>query len=314
MNDWSLRLIFPSAADAAIAGETLGAVLEDLGALGWTDEPPAVGEGGGLRVFFPGSVARDPAMERIREAAAALRDEGILSCVPRFALADVERADWATAYCRHFRGVRVASDLRVVPPWMAEGSGRARKFEGLTIVIEPGAAFGTGVHETTRLCLRLLKREIRGGERVADIGAGSGILAIAAVKLGARSAWAVEINSGARPNLAKNITLNRVGRKVSVYIGDAADFAAESRDKRRRFDVIVCNILAERLRPLAGSFRDLARSSRPTILIVSGHLWSERKSIARLLEEAAGARIVHHRKMGEWAGLVGRIVRARKAG
>lgn len=118
---------------------------------------------------------------------------------------------WKTLVTRHDLGA-----LTVAPPWLADGTDPAR-----TIVIDPGMAFGTGDHPTTRGCLRLMPAVIRPGDFVADLGAGSAVLSIAAAKLGAARVIAIEYDADAIGNAEENVRRNGAGDVVTVVEGDA---------------------------------------------------------------------------------------------
>lgn len=306
MDNWVLTIAPANAKECVVTAEMFAALFEELGTLGWEESTPPQTDTPTLRVFFPASVSRTGTIRRIRKAAKALQAEGVLDETPRLSHEKVERYDWVAEFRKNFRGIRVGEGLRVVPPWRARAT--PSRPGDIEIVIEPGTAFGTGLHETTRLCLRLLQREIAGGERVIDIGAGSGILALGAVRLGARSAVAIEIDPQAHANLRANIRRNRLGRNVRVFAGGLSDYLA----KRRRpdFETVICNMLPNRMQPLLASFAGLAHRNRPAMVIVSGHLVSEREEVSRDLA-AAGIRIVSRRRLGDWSAFVGWINRAR---
>lgn len=299
---WNLEIVFESEADCAMAAEALPAVLEELGAQG-LEETSATEGAHGLVAFFPAEVEEKDVMRSVRRAARLLRDEGLLKASPRLSATRAKMHDWVARFRQGFRGVNVAPGLRVAPPWRA-----GRRAGGVEILIDPGAAFGTGMHETTRLSLQILMREIRGGERIVDLGAGSGILSIAAVGLGARSAWAVEVDPQAHENLRHNIRLNRLGRRVHVFEAGAAEFSADCRAQSRHFDLIVCNMLPERVRPFLSNLRDFAAVSKTARIILSGHLWKERDEWFDSVRQA-GITIESERKRGEWGALAGSISR-----
>ena len=124
--------------------------------------------------------------------------------------------DWAEAWKAGIRA-HVLGPLTVTPPWLAEG-----RDPETTIVIEPGMAFGTGEHATTRGVVRLLPRHLTPGMVAADLGAGSAVLAIAAAKLGAAVVYAIEIDPDAIPDAQANAERNGVADRVHVFEGDAA--------------------------------------------------------------------------------------------
>lgn len=124
--------------------------------------------------------------------------------------------DWTEKWKASVRAHDLGA-LTVTPPWLADGMDPAR-----TIIIEPAMAFGTGEHQTTRGVLRLLRAIIRPGDRVADLGAGSAVLAIGAAKLGASAVIAIEIDPDAIENAEENVARNGVADAVTVVEGDAA--------------------------------------------------------------------------------------------
>lgn len=123
--------------------------------------------------------------------------------------------DWSEAW-KDRLSTQVVGALRIAPPWLAAGLD-ARS----TVIVDPGMAFGTGDHPTTRGVARLMQRVLRPGSRVADLGAGSGVLAIAAAKLGARIVTAVELDPDAIGNAVENVGRNGVADVVHVVEGDA---------------------------------------------------------------------------------------------
>lgn len=130
-------------------------------------------------------------------------------------VSDAPAIDWSEGWKHGVRAHDLGA-LAIVPPWLAAGRDPAT-----TIVIDPGMAFGTGEHQTTRCVLRLLPRFVPPGARVADLGSGSAVLAIAAAKLGAASVAAIEMDPDAIPNAEANVARNEVGDRVTVIEGDA---------------------------------------------------------------------------------------------
>jgi ribosomal protein L11 methyltransferase len=151
-------------------------------------------------------------------------------------LESVPDEDWVARTRSQFAPIRVSRRLRIVPSWHA-----APETDAATLVLDPGLAFGTGSHASTRLCLRWLDRRIRGGEAVLDYGCGSGILAIAALKLGARRAVGVDIDPNAVAAAKANARSNGVAGEFFETCS-TPDFTA---------DLVVANILAQPLKLLA---------------------------------------------------------------
>ena len=202
-------------------------------------------------------------------AAARAADPGAeTSTVP---LPDV---DWSLEWRRGVRAHRLGA-LVVTPPWEAEAYEEAGR-----IVIEPGMAFGTGEHATTRGVVRLLQRALRPGDRVADLGAGSAVLAIAAAKLGAGSVAAIELDPEAIENAEQNAARNGVAERVRVIQGDALLLLPLVAPVRLVLANIISSVLVELL-PAIGDA--LPRDGQA---ILSGILLEERAHMLGVL--AAG--------------------------
>jgi ribosomal protein L11 methyltransferase len=164
----------------------------------------------------------------------------------RFEDVDLAVAD---TWRQHVGVIDVDDSLRVVPAWLTDST---ESFDGLTLSIEPGPTFGLGTHATTRLCLRALRGVIRPGDTVLDAGTGTGVLAIAAVRFGGRSAHGVDINPASLEVVRANAVLNGVADAVTVSV-DPLEVITEP------FDIVVANILAPVLRELAPDLTRLAR-------------------------------------------------------
>lgn len=180
--------------------------------------------------------------------------------------------DWSEQWKRGIRAQSLGR-LAIVPPWLAEG--RDPRF---TIVIDPGMAFGTGEHATTRGVVRLLHDVIRPNDRVADLGAGSAVLAIAAAKLGAAHVAAIEIDHDAIGNAEENVVRNDVADQVVVIEGDATTLLPLVAPVR----VITANIISSVLLQLLPSFA--AALSNDGQVILSGILIAEREHMLEALD------------------------------
>jgi ribosomal protein L11 methyltransferase len=156
--------------------------------------------------------------------------------VPQYEIYPVADEDWVRKTHSQFGPIEIAPDFFIVPTWSAPP-----RTDAFNLRLDPGLAFGTGSHPTTRLCLRWLRERIRGGESVLDYGCGSGILAIAAAKLGAADVVGVDVDPQAMRASTANATMNDV----------AARFVPPERLGAGRFDVVVANILANPLMLLA---------------------------------------------------------------
>ena len=151
----------------------------------------------------------------------------------------VEQEDWQNGWRKYYHPMEIGRRLAVVPSWQEYETDRIK------LVLDPGLAFGTGGHETTSLCLEALDRLVKGGERVLDIGTGSGILAIAALKLGAAEAEGVDIDPVAVRTAGENAALNGVADQLTVLVGDLSDKASG------KYQIITANIVANAILSLA---------------------------------------------------------------
>ena len=198
--------------------------------------------------------------------------------------------DWVARVREGFQPFSAGS-FRIVPAWEASAPAAATE---RVIVVEPGLAFGTGTHESTRLCLAALEERARAGPlgHVLDVGAGSGILSVAAVRLGAASVIAIELDEEALPVARRHAELNH--SPISLVRADGARAVRPA-----AFDVVLANIsaplLAERAKELAGATRGHGA------LILSGFLVEDLPSV-RAAYAAVGD--VGVRVEGEWAALV----------
>jgi ribosomal protein L11 methyltransferase len=198
------------------------------------------------------------------------------------------------AWRAHARAARVGR-LHVRPSWVDEPAGDP---EAVEVVVDPGRAFGSGAHVSTRLALAALVDHVRGGERVLDVGCGSGVLAIAAVRLGARAAVGVDVDPAAVAAARANADRNGVGRRVAVVEGDAAGGVAPAGP----YDLVVANLLAPELRAVAPAVAaGLARSG---VAVVAG-LLAEQRSDVLAAYRAVGLHDVGEPRTDEgWTALV----------
>ena len=194
--------------------------------------------------------------------AQAAHDIG-LTGTPLFSQSIVEQQDWVRLTQAQFEPISISSRLWIIPTWHQETDPSA-----INLRLDPGLAFGTGSHPTTKLCLRWLDANIKGGESVLDYGCGSGILAIAALKLGAASATGVDIDPQAVQSSRDNAAQNHV----------EADFFSADAARPIIADIVVANILANPLRVLAPL---LAGSTKPGgKIVLSGILDHQADDVA----------------------------------
>ena len=192
-------------------------------------------------------------VDNIRESLEELsrmRDEiGVDLGSLELTVSKVKEEDWANNWKAYFKPINVGDKLLICPAWeeVPEGNTRA------VLKIDPGMAFGTGTHHTTRMCLELLEKHIHGGETIADIGCGSGILSAAAMLMGAKEAVAVDIDPVAARIAAETAEANGIDlMKYTVYTGDIlSEKELRQAVLRRSYDIVLANIVANVIIALA---------------------------------------------------------------
>lgn len=188
-----------------------------------------------------------------------------ISPTPTHEIKTLEESDWVRLTQAQFDPIRISPRLWIVPTWHTPTDPDA-----INIALDPGLAFGTGSHPTTRLCLRWLDSHLRNGESVLDYGCGSGILAIAAMKLGAGSAVGVDLDAQAVQASHDNAAANQV--RADFYLPEQASLS--------QYDVVVANILTNPLRALAPLLAGATKSGGRIVL--SGVLAEQADEVMRI--------------------------------
>jgi ribosomal protein L11 methyltransferase len=271
------------------AVEGVAEVLLTLGAKGVVDEGSLVTRK--VSAYFPDDGRNEERLRAVETRLARLREAGVQVGSGFVSAQVVEEEAWSEAYKAHFRAERVSPNLIVTPSWESYQPAPGEH----VMVLDPGLAFGTGGHATTRLCLRALAEQVRPGDRVADIGTGSGILALAAALLGASRVIATDSDPAAIAVARDNAARNGVADRVEVMETDlvAAD--------RGPFDVVVCNILATEVIRLAPRLPELlAPGGR---FIGSGFIDVSVPEVTAALE-AAGLRVLSAPEEHTWAAVI----------
>jgi ribosomal protein L11 methyltransferase len=278
-----------------------GAVIEVTGydAVGELPAPLVT-----VRTYVPAEPAFRDQVRKIEEALWFL---GRLYPIPEPTIRELAEQDWATAWRVHYHPTRVGRRLMIVPAWEAGHVGEIARDDAtaeplLPVILDPGMAFGTGLHPSTRLCMAALERVMTPGDAVLDVGCGSGILSIAAARLDAGSVLATDIDPVAVGATRENCQRNGVDRLVEVREGTLPDPA----ERPEGWSVIVVNILAEVIVQLLkdGLHRLLAADGR---LVLSGIIEPRAEDVVVALERR-GLHLVERSQEGDWVGLVAAIL------
>lgn len=304
MNTWQELTITVSRE----AEEAVSNILIDLGSQGVAidDSADYLGEAGpfgevlpqveqlntvGITAYYPETENLEMIRQEVKERLAQLRDFGLEIGKTQLTTQQLVEEDWADNWKKYFEPARITHDLTIVPSWTDYEAGPSEK----VIKLDPGMAFGTGTHPTTKMSLFALEQVLRGGETVLDVGTGSGVLSIASSLLGAKDLYAYDLDDVAVRVAQENIALNAGTENIHVAAGDllkGVDIEA---------DVIVANILADILVNLTDDAYRLLKDEG--YLIMSGII-SEKWNLVRESAETAGFFLETHMIQGEWNACV----------
>ena len=304
MNTWQELTITVSRE----AEEAVSNILIDLGSQGVAidDSADYLGEAGpfgevlpqvkqlntvAITAYYPETVNLEMIRQEVKERLAQLRDFGLDIGETQLTTQQLAEEDWADNWKKYFEPARITHDLTIVPSWTDYEVTTGEKI----IKLDPGMAFGTGTHPTTKMSLFALEQVLRSGEIVLDVGTGSGVLSIASSLLGAKEIFAYDLDDVAVRVAQENIALNAGTENIHVAAGDllkGVDIEA---------DVIVANILADILVNLTDDAYRLLKDEG--YLIMSGVI-SEKWNLVRESAEVAGFFLETHMIQGEWNACV----------
>jgi ribosomal protein L11 methyltransferase len=302
MDYLELKVIF-EAADPELAADLIADVFYDLGLTGVVVETPEQdpeADWGADAVAPPahhaviGYIAVNDALEGRRRAVteALARLEARVSVSAEMRQRTIGDQDWAESWKAFFHPERVGRHLVVKPTWRSYA---ARPGE-IVIEIDPGMAFGTGTHPTTRLCLGLIEDYLHAGDTVVDVGTGSGILLVAAAKLGAGRLVGVDIDAVAVGIAAANLALNRIAadgfRLLRGTIDQVPPIACQ---------MVVANILSEVIVPM---IPDVVHLLAPGGVFIASGIVAKNAPVVVAALNAAGLTLVDERRMEDWVAMV----------
>ncbi len=253
-----------------------------------------------IRFYIENNAAAPEALGALQEEMAAFRagypgrDLGSLE----IRTAECREEDWENSWKEYYAPIPVGKRLLIVPEWLHPDNPENR----VEVLLDPGMIFGTGAHASTQMCLRALERVITGRQRVLDLGSGSGILSIAALKLGAASAVGVDIDPKAEDIARENAGLNGLeAPQFTACTGNVTtDTGLMDRLGRNSYDVVLANIVADVIIPLAPAVPRLLGDAG--VFICSGILNTRLPEVLQALEDA-GLRVTDRQEENDWCCL-----------
>lgn len=226
-------------------------------------------------------------------------------------VSETEDVDWINNWKEFFKPFRVDDSIVIKPTWETY---EATEGDDIVVDIDPGVAFGTGSHETTKLCILNLKKYLKQGDHVLDVGCGSGILSILALKLGAGRVVATDIDPNAVTASHENAEVNHIsscseleqlgvdGKTLAVMAGDIiSDASFRQSLGEEGYEVVVANILADVIIPLSGVIQE---TMKPGGLFISSGIIDMKRDQVREALSANGFEIVEETNMGDWFSFV----------
>ena len=222
---------------------------------------------------------------------------GRIQPLPAASYKEIADQNWMESWKQHYKPILVGERLVIVPAWMESPDPNR-----IAIKIDPGMAFGTGTHPTTQLCLELMEKEFldRHPSSVIDVGCGSGILSIAALKLGARSALGVDIDAGSIVNARENANANQIGDELTLEVGSVQEIR-QGQFAFSKAPLVLANILAPVIvRLFDAGLADLIDVNGAILL--SGILQEQAQNVIEGAQ-ANGLQIKARRQLGDWVAL-----------
>ena len=272
-----------------------GVVVEELDfepVEGWIDSTASLPEHDAVTGYFPQDEHAGKRRRLLEKELERLKKEsGIIS---RIVYREFDEKDWAESWKTHFWPEKISKTMVVKPTWR-EYSPQENE---IVLEIDPGMAFGTGAHPTTALCVNMIEKYIKRGDSFLDVGTGSGILMIAAAKLGAEKVWGIDIDKNAIEIARKNLLRNGIDEiRFRVNTGELVDV------KEEHFDLIAANIFSEIIIVLLDSVKRVL--IRNGIFICSGIIEENKSKVVEKME-SLGFEIIEILTKQKWVSIAGR--------
>ena len=250
-------------------------------------------EGVIVKAYLPVNSFLGETVEAIKESINNLIIYNIDIGLNKVSISEVNEEEWATAWKKYYNPVKISEKFTIVPTWEIY---HPVSSDELIIELDPGMAFGTGTHPTTVMCIQALERTVCPGDRVIDVGTGSGVLSIAAAMLGAEDIRAYDLDEVAVTQARLNIKLNKVHDRVTVNQNNLLDGVEEN-----SADVIVANILAE---VILRFINDVAKVLKPGGSFIASGIIQPKKDQVKEALIASGFEISETILMEDWVALI----------
>lgn len=272
----------------------------------WFDEPlNDIPEGRAeIKGYFSDDVKIEDVLEEVKSRTAELETFNIDTGSPTYETRLVDEEEWATAWKAYYKPLKVSDTLTIKPVWEEYEASEGERI----IELDPGMAFGTGTHPTTALCLRALESIVKGGEDVIDVGTGSGILSIGAIKLGAKRALALDLDPVAVKSAQENVALNGLSNEITVKESDLLSVlrpeghgASSDIGVELPVQIVVANILAEIILLFTN---DVFEALRPGGLYLASGIYKDKEDAVREGLLAAGLTIRDVHREEEWLAFI----------
>lgn len=214
---------------------------------------------------------------------------------------ETEDVDWVNNWKQYFHQFYI-DDILVIPSWEDV---KAEDSDKLVIHIDPGTAFGTGMHETTQLCIRALRKYVKNGDLVLDVGCGSGILGMLALKFGAEHSIGTDLDPCALDATHENMEVNGIVKdQYEVMIGNIIDDKdVQDAVGYEKYDIVLANILADVLEPLTPV---IVHQMKPGAVYITSGIIEDKETVVTEAVKAAGLEVLEVNHQGEWVSVVAR--------
>lgn len=249
-------------------------------------------EGVNVKAYLPVNSFLGEAVEEVKQAINNLLLHDIDLGHNTITISEVNEEEWATAWKKYYKPIRLTDHITITPTWEDY---HASDQNERVIELDPGMAFGTGTHPTTVLCIQALEKVMPSVAKVLDVGTGSGVLSIAAAKLGAKKVMAVDLDDVAVQSARLNVKLNKVQDRVTLKQNNLVDNLTES------YDLIVANLLAEIVIRLSD---DAFKLLNPNGYLISSGIINNKKDDVKIALEQSGYSIIETMEKEDWIAFI----------